>query len=101
MISPEEAKKRAKENFLSGFNCAQSVLEVFCGELGIDRELALKSAQAFGGGTCRLREMCGAVNGMLLALSIKNGSSDFGCHVKPNRRKKIKKKTNKYKKIIN
>ena len=76
MISPEEAKKRAKENFLSGFNCAQSVLEVFCGELGIDRELALKSAQAFGGGTCRLREMCGALNGMLLALSIKNGSSD-------------------------
>lgn len=76
MISPEEAKKRAKENFLSGFNCAQSVLEVFCRELGIDRELALKSAQTFGGGTCRLREMCGAVNGMLLALSIKNGSSD-------------------------
>lgn len=76
MISPEEARERAKENFLKGFNCAQSVIGVFCGELGIDTELALKAAQAFGGGTCRLREMCGAVSGMLLAMSIKNGSED-------------------------
>ncbi|MGN0729725.1 C-GCAxxG-C-C family protein [Treponema sp.] len=76
MISAEEARQKAAENFTEGFNCAQSVLEVFCTELGIDRDFALKAAQAFGGGTCRLREMCGAVNGMMLALSIKEGVSD-------------------------
>lgn len=76
MIDAETARLEAERNFTSGYNCAQSVLAVFCDELGIEKEAALKSAQAFGGGTCRLREMCGTVTGMLLALGYAEGSAD-------------------------
>lgn len=76
MTDAESARSQAEQNFLSGYNCAQSVLAVFCDELGIDRDAALKSAQPFGGGTCRLREMCGTVTGMLLALGYAEGSAD-------------------------
>lgn len=74
MIDIEYAKQRAEQNFLDGYNCAQSVLEVFCSEFGLSKDLVLKSAQAFGGGTCRLREMCGCVSGMLIALGYIEGS---------------------------
>lgn len=76
MIGEEDAARRAYDNFLSGYNCAQSVLEVFCGELGVDKDTTLRGAQVFGGGTCRLREMCGTVSGMLMALGLLRGNSD-------------------------
>lgn len=76
MISEEDAERRAHDNFLSGYNCAQAVLEVFCDELGLDRGVVLRGAQSFGGGTCRLREMCGTVSGMLMALGFLHGSTD-------------------------
>lgn len=73
----DEARKTAEENFLKGCNCAQAVLLTFCDELGIDRDMALRMAQPFGGGTCRLREMCGTCTGILLALGFTDGSSDY------------------------
>ncbi len=76
MIDVEKAREQAEKNFMSGYNCTQSVLEVFLDECKIDREESLKAAQVFGGGTCRLREMCGTVSGMLLALGYIEGSSD-------------------------
>ena len=76
MISADEARKRAEENFLSGYNCAQSVMLVFCDELNIPKETAMKMAQSFGGGTCRLREMCGTVSGMMMLLGFLKGSTD-------------------------
>lgn len=74
--SPDEARRRAHDNFLKGYNCAQSVLEVFCDALKLDRDTALRAAQVFGGGTCRMREMCGTVSGMLLAVGYLEGSAD-------------------------
>lgn len=76
MITADEARKKAEENFLSGYNCAQSVMLVFCDELNIPKETALKMAQGFGGGTCRLREMCGTVSGMIMLLGFIKGSTD-------------------------
>lgn len=75
-MTVEEAEKKAEENFLSGMNCSQSVFAVFAEELGMDLETALKVSQAFGGGMCRMREVCGCVSGMLMAESLFAGSSD-------------------------
>ena len=60
---------KAAELFLSGYNCAQSVAVAFHEELGLTEGQAAKMASAFGGGMGRMREVCGAVSGMLLVLS--------------------------------
>ena len=60
-------REKAKENFMAGYNCAQSVFLAFCDETGLDRETAARLASSFGGGMGRLREVCGAVSGMFMA----------------------------------
>lgn len=40
---------------------------------GLDREMALKVAGAFGGGMGRLGESCGAVTGALMVIGLKHG----------------------------
>jgi len=67
-----DKSRAALEAFSSGFNCAQAVLSVFAGELGLDREAALKIAGGFGGGM-RRGEVCGAVTGALMVLGLKFG----------------------------
>ncbi len=65
--------KRAKELFKEGYNCSQAVLGAFCDELDLDFESAVKMASSFGGGMGRLREVCGAVSGLFLAVGLKYG----------------------------
>ena len=60
---------QAAELFLSGYNCAQSVAVAFCDLTGQTEQQAARMASAFGGGMGRLREVCGAVSGMLMVLS--------------------------------
>lgn len=72
----EIATNQAEQLFKSGYNCAQSVFAVFAEELGIDKSTALKISQGFGGGMGRMREVCGTVSGMILAISILLGSDD-------------------------
>ena len=60
---------KAAELFLSGYNCSQSVAVAFHKEMGLTERQAAKLASAFGGGMGRMREVCGAVSGMLLVLS--------------------------------
>lgn len=59
--------QEAMRHFREGYNCAQSVLLTFCKEAGLGEEQAAALASSFGGGMGRLREVCGAVSGMLLA----------------------------------
>lgn len=59
---------RAAELFVSGYNCAQSVAVAFCDITGLDEKTAARMASSFGGGMGRMREVCGAVSGMLLVL---------------------------------
>ncbi len=56
----------AAELFLEGYNCAQAVAVAFCDVTGMDKEQAAKLASSFGGGMGRMREVCGAVSGMLM-----------------------------------
>ena len=60
---------KAAELFLSGYNCAQAVAVAFHEELGLTEKQAARMAAAFGGGMGRMREVCGAVSGMLMVLS--------------------------------
>ncbi len=66
-----EKEQKAKELFKSGYNCAQAVIGVFAEESGLDFETAMKTALPFGGGMGRMREVCGAVSGMLMAAGLK------------------------------
>ena len=63
----------AVEKFVSGFNCAQSILYAFGADLGLDGETALKVATGLGGGMGGRGETCGAVTGGILALGLKFG----------------------------
>lgn len=61
-------KDRARELFLQGYNCSQSVFAAFSHRFGIDEETALKISAGLGGGIGRLREVCGAVSGSAMAI---------------------------------
>ncbi len=66
----------AKENFLSGYNCSQSVVLAFSDLTGVDKDTLLKLSSPFGGGMGRMREVCGAVSGMYIVLGLLEGYSD-------------------------
>ena len=63
----------AGELFLGGCNCAQAVFLAFSDVTGIDRKVAAKLSSPFGGGMGRMREVCGAVSGMLMVLGVLYG----------------------------
>ena len=58
--------KTAEELFRKGYNCSQSVLMAFGDITGLDDDTAARLASSFGGGIGRMREVCGAVSGMLM-----------------------------------
>ncbi|MBR4308440.1 MAG: C_GCAxxG_C_C family protein [Oscillospiraceae bacterium] len=66
MTHPELAQK----NFETGCNCAQAVLLAFSDRTGLDEATAMKLAASFGGGMGKLREVCGAVSAMFMALGM-------------------------------
>lgn len=66
-----EKTEKAIELFKSGYNCSQAVLGVFCEELGLDIETALKISSSFGGGMGRMREVCGTVSAVFMILGLK------------------------------
>lgn len=65
----------AVELFNQGYNCSQAVFSVYSDELGIDKKIALKIAHGFGAGMGKLQEVCGAVTGAFMVLSLKYGSA--------------------------
>ncbi|NIO48379.1 MAG: hypothetical protein GTN73_02915 [Candidatus Aminicenantes bacterium] len=64
---------RAVSSFKEGFNCSQSVLSTYSKLFGLNHEVALKIAQAFGGGMARMGQTCGAVTGAFMVLGLKHG----------------------------
>ena len=71
-MTPQEAHFRGTENFKSGMNCTQSVAAVFAEQFGFSSEQIGALVQPFGGGMCRMREVCGTVSGMLFSLGMWN-----------------------------
>lgn len=68
-------KEKAREYFIKGYNCAQSVFAAFSDVTGIDEETALKMSSSFGAGMGRMREVCGACSGMFMVCGILYGYS--------------------------
>ena len=74
----ETAKtKAARENFLTGANCAQAVLKAFGEETGLGDELSLKLASSFGGGMGRMRKTCGALTAAFMVAGIIKGCDNL------------------------
>ena len=71
-----EKAKKAKELFLNGYNCAQSVFCAFCEDFGISFEQGLKLSSSFGGGMGRLREVCGTLSAMFMIAGLKYGYTE-------------------------
>ena len=69
---------KAADLFLSGSNCAQAIVVAFCDVTGLEERFAAKLSCSFGGGMGRLREVCGAVSGMLMVAGLLYGYDDPG-----------------------
>ena len=63
----------AAELFLQGYNCAQAVAVAFADLTGLSPQISARVASSFGGGMGRMREVCGAVSGMLMVTSMLYG----------------------------
>ena len=70
--------EKAAELFLGGSNCAQAIVVAFCDVTGLDESFAAKISSSFGGGMGRMREVCGAVSGMLMVAGLLYGYDDPG-----------------------
>ena len=68
-----EKSELAREYFFKGHNCAQSGALACTEELGMSEETVARTVSGFGGGFGRMREMCGAVSGMVFVLSVLRG----------------------------
>ena len=77
--------EKAAELFLQGYNCAQAVAVAFCDVTGLSEHQAAKLASSFGGGMGRMREVCGAVSGMLLVAGMLYGYGTPGDDVSKKR----------------
>ncbi|MBQ3541966.1 MAG: C_GCAxxG_C_C family protein [Oscillospiraceae bacterium] len=56
----------AAELFCKDYNCAQALMVAFCDVTGLEPDVAARLSSSFGGGMGRMREVCGAVSGMLM-----------------------------------
>jgi len=59
--------------FRQGFSCSQAVAAAFAPDLGLDRDIALRVSQPFGGGIARKADWCGALTGAFLVVGLKHG----------------------------
>ncbi len=66
--------EQAMALFMEGFNCSQSVFAAYADLFGMDKETALRVSASFGGGIGRMREVCGAANGMFMVAGMLTGS---------------------------
>ena len=70
-------EENAKALFAKGYNCAQSVIGVFCADAGLDTSTAFRLANGFGGGV-RCGELCGAASGAVLVVGLRCGFHEEG-----------------------
>ena len=66
----------ARQNFLQGYGCAQSILLAFSDLTGLDEKTSARLGSSFGGGMGRLREVCGGVTGAFAVLGLLCGYDD-------------------------
>ena len=62
----EERKERARKLHKQGYNCSQCVVMVFDDIHGLSEDVATRVSAGFGGGVGGLRQVCGAVSGIVM-----------------------------------
>jgi C_GCAxxG_C_C family probable redox protein len=74
----------AVDYFESGYSCSQGILTAFGEMFGLDNDIAIKVAGAFGAGMSYLGQTCGAVSGALMVIGLKYGATgeDKAAHVR-------------------
>ena len=68
-----DRQEQAIAYFMEGYNCAQAVLLAFADVVGMETKTCAKLSSSFGGGMGRMREVCGAVSGMLMVAGLLYG----------------------------
>ncbi len=69
-VNVEERGAAARSYFTQGYNCAQSVVLAYSDIMGVDPKTLATLSASFGGGMGRLREVCGAVSGMVMIAGV-------------------------------
>ena len=74
---------------MASSNCAQAVVVAFSDLTGLDEAFSAKLSCSFGGGMGRMREVCGAVSGMLMVAGLLygydwNGQDDYNARTPAN-----------------
>ncbi len=80
----EKTAQRGRELFSSGYYCAESVLLAIAEAKGIQSELIPKIATGLCSGVAQTCNICGAVSGAILGLSLFTGRSQPGTPVEEN-----------------
>ena len=74
-IDIEARVLKARELFLKGYNCSQSVFCAYADLYGVPEQMALRISAGFGGGIGRSRETCGTVCGMVMLSGLEAGQT--------------------------
>ena len=71
-------RERANDLFANAtrYNCCQAVVCAYCEFYGIEDTDVFKLAEGFGAGMGALRDTCGAVTGLFMAISLHNSVGD-------------------------
>ena len=69
---------QAEQRFIDGLNCAQAILATYGPALGLEKGLATRLGASLGGGIGHTGDVCGAVNGACLILSLAYASPHKG-----------------------
>ena len=68
--------EEAVKHFTDGYLCSQSVFLAFAEQLGIDPQVAARTAAPFGAGIAHMGRTCGAVTGALVVLGARYGHDE-------------------------
>ncbi len=72
-MTKRQIPDKAASRFLSGFNCAESILLTLLEHQGVRSPLVPKIATPFGGGIARSASICGCVTGAIMGIGAKYG----------------------------
>jgi C_GCAxxG_C_C family probable redox protein len=86
---PNKSGIKAREYFLKGHSCSESVLISLAEEWNLPKGIAPRAGSALGGGVGASGEVCGAITGAAVALGLYKGRDDITDEVGAERKKKL------------
>ena len=86
---PNKSGNKAREYFLKGYSCSESVLISLAEEWHLPAGVTPRAGSALGGGVGASGEVCGAITGAAVALGLYKGRDDITDEVGTERKKKL------------